>query len=171
MKVNLPEERVRRFIRQAMTNHIFTESRPGFVAHTATSAAPIKFPLLKPYIGFQSEECCLASLKVIEAMQKYGASEEPAKSGYGVAMGLNPNDDKDCVFRFVQEDGEGEAKGFRLKRIGEAMECMKGYGPYHVRHVQRGFDWASLGTATIVDVSLEIGWMSFGILATLEIVL
>ena len=152
-KVKLPEERVRRFIRHAMTNHIFSEPRPGFVAHTATSAVPIKFPALKPLIGFHSEECGPASHNIIEAMERWGGSEEPARSGYGILMGLNPDDDKDCVFRFVQEDGEGERKGFRLKRIGEAMDAMKGSGAYHVGHVQRGLDWAGLGTATVVDVS------------------
>lgn len=62
-------------------------------------------------------------------------------------------DGKDCVFRFVAEDGEGDKKGFRMKRIGEAMESMKGDGTYNVAHAQQGFDWASLGKATVVDVS------------------
>ena len=154
--VKLPEDRVRRFIRQAMTNHIFTEPRPGFVAHTASSAAAIKIPAIKTLIEFFSEECCTASLKTVDAMKKWGASEEPARSGYGVAMGLNPDDDKDCVFRFAQEDGEGENKGFRLKRIGEAMEALKETGTYRVEHVQRGFDWAGLGNATVVDVSVQL---------------
>ena len=138
-----------------MTNHIFTEPRPGFVAHTATSAAPVKFPAYRTLIEFQSEESNLASLHIIDAMERWGGSEEPARSGYGIAMGLNPDDDKDCVFRFVQEDGEGERKGFRLKRIGEAMDAMKGSGAYHVGHVQRGLNWSELGTATVVDVSIS----------------
>ena len=152
-KVKLPENRVRRFIRQAMTNHIFTESRPGFVTHTATSAIPVKLPALRAFIGHNTEDGGPASVKVIEAMEKWGASEEPAESGFGIAWGLNVKDGKDCVFKFVQQDGEGDQKGFRMKRIGQAMESMKGDGAYHVGHVQRGFDWAGLGKATVVDVS------------------
>lgn len=146
-KVKLSEDRVRRIVRQAMTNHIFIEPRPGFVAHTASSAAPVRIPSIKPVMDFFAGECCPANAKLIDAMEKWGASEEPARSGYGVAMGLNPDDDKDCVFRFAQEDGEGENKGFRMKRIGAAMESIKGTGPYRVEHVQRGFDWAGLGNA------------------------
>lgn len=162
-KVNLPEDRVRRFIRQAMTNHIFTEPRPGFVAHTASSAAPVRIPAIKPLMDFYSGESCPALSKIVDALDKWGASEEPARSGYGVAMGLNPDDDKDCVFRFALEDGEGENKGFRMRRMGQAMESVKGTGPYRVEHVQRGFDWASLGNATVVDLGGSVGHLSIEI--------
>lgn len=152
-KVNIPENRLRRFIRQAMSNHIFTEPRPGYVAHTATSAIPVKIPSLKSFIGHITEDGGPASVKVIEALERWGASDRPAESGFGIAWGLDLKDGKDCVFRFVADDGEGEKKGFRMKRIGHAMESMKGDGAYDVGHVQQGFDWASLGEATVVDVS------------------
>lgn len=152
-KVNLSEERLRRFIRQVMTNHVFTESRPGYVAHTAASAVPVRIPSFRWWIEHNAEDGGPAYPKVIQALETWGASDQPAESGFGIAFGLNAKDGKDSVFRFVAEDGEGEKKGFRMKRIGHAMEGMKGDGAYNVGHVQKGFDWASLGEATVVDVS------------------
>lgn len=152
-KVGLAEERLRRFIRQAMTNHIFTESRPGFVAHTATSAVPARIPSFRWYIEHNTEDGGPAYPHVIPALEKWGASDQPAKSGFGIAFGLDAKDSKDSVFQFVAEDGEGEKKGFRMRRIGNAMEGMKGDGAYNVGHAQNGFDWASLGDdAIVVDV-------------------
>ncbi|KAL8731400.1 MAG: hypothetical protein Q9181_004328 [Wetmoreana brouardii] len=152
-KIGLSEERLRRFIRHAMTNHVFRESRPGYVAHTATSAIPARIPSLRWSIEFNSEDGGNAYPKVIPALEEWGASDQPAESGFGLAFGLDAKDGKDSVFRFVAEDGEGDRKGFRMKRIGQAMEAMKGDGAYNVAHVQKGFDWAALGKATAVDVS------------------
>ncbi|KAI4089578.1 MAG: hypothetical protein LQ344_005293 [Seirophora lacunosa] len=160
-KVGLAEERLRRFIRQSMTNHIFTESRPGFVAHTATSAVPARIPSFRWYIEHNTEDGGPAYPQVIPALEKWGASDQPAKSGFGIAFGLDAKDSKDSVFQFVAEDGEGEKKGFRMRRIGNAMEGMKGDGAYNVGHAQRGFDWASLGDdATVVDLGGSVGHLS-----------
>ncbi|KAI4113180.1 MAG: hypothetical protein LQ345_005784 [Seirophora villosa] len=161
LKVGLAEERLRRFIRQAMTNHIFTESRPGFVAHTATSAVPARIPSFRWYIEHNAEDGGPAYPHVIPALEKWGASDQPAKSGFGIAFGLDAKDSKDSVFQFVAEDGEGEKKGFRMRRIGNAMEGMKGDGAYNVGHAQNGFDWASLGDdATVVDLGGSVGHLS-----------
>ncbi|KAL8972203.1 MAG: hypothetical protein Q9197_002893 [Variospora fuerteventurae] len=159
-KVGLAEERLRRFIRQAMTNHVFTESRPGFVAHTATSAVPARIPSFRWFMEHNAEDGGPAYPKVITALEKWGASDQPAESGFGLAFGLDAQDGKDSVFRFVAEDGEGEKKGFRMKRIGNAMEGMKGDGAYNVGHAQQGFDWASLGDATVVDLGGSVGHLS-----------
>lgn len=88
-KVGLPEERVRRFVRQAMTNRVFRESKPGYVTHTAASAVPVRIPSLKSFIGHNTEDGGPASNKVIQALEKWGASEEPAESGFGLAWGLD----------------------------------------------------------------------------------
>ncbi|KAI4191315.1 MAG: hypothetical protein LQ348_003536 [Seirophora lacunosa] len=163
-KVGLAEERLRRFIRQAMTNHIFTESRPGFVAHTATSAVPARIPSFRWYIEHNTEDGGPAYPHVIPALEKWGASDQPAKSGFGIAFGLDAKDSKDSVFQFVAEDGEGEKKGFRMRRIGNAMEGMKGDGAYNVGHAQNGFDWASLGDdAIVVDLGGSVGHLSIEI--------
>lgn len=100
--------------------------------------------------------------KVIPALEEWGATDQPAESGFGIAFGLDAKDGKDSVFRFVAEDGEGDKKGFRMKRIGNAMEGMKGDGAYNVGHVHKGFDWSALGEATVVDVSLPMfcPWLS-----------
>ena len=154
-KVGVSTNHIRRIIRQAMTNNIFTESRPGYVIHTATSAVPVKHPNIKAWIGHNGDDVASASVKVVEAMEKWGDSPEPAESGFGLAFGLTTEKGRDSVFDFIGQDGEGENKGWRMKRVGAAMESMKGTGAHDVGHIHAGFDWDSLGKATVVDVSLS----------------
>jgi len=152
-KVGLSTDHTRRIIRHAMTNNIFAESRPGHVMHTASSIVPVKFPNVKSWIGHNGDDASQASVKMVEAMTRWGHSQEPAESGFGIAFGLNTSAGRDSVFSFVQQDGKGDKKGWRMKRIGEAMAAMKGAGGYDVGHIHAGFDWESLGSAKIVDVS------------------
>ncbi|KAI4123070.1 MAG: hypothetical protein LQ338_005466, partial [Usnochroma carphineum] len=98
-KVGLSEERLRRFIRHAMTSHVFTESRPGYVAHTATSAVPARIPSFRWFIEHMAEDGGPAYPKVIPALEEWGATDQPAESGFGIAFGLDAKDGKDSVFR------------------------------------------------------------------------
>lgn len=153
-KVGLSTDHIKRIIRHAMTNNIFAESRPGYVIHTATSIVPVKFPNIRSWIGHNGDDVANASVKVVDALRRWGHSQEPAQSGFGIAFGLDTTVDRDSVFSFVQQDGTGNKKGWRMKRIGEAMASMKGAGNYDVGHIHAGFDWKSLGKAKVVDVSI-----------------
>lgn len=156
-KTNLAEGRVRRILRHAMTNHIFKESRPGYVAHTATSAVPARNPTLISWIGHNVDEVGASSTKMVEAMERWGDSEDLIETGYGLAFGVDQEKGEggnSSFFKFLQDDGEGERKGWRMQRLGEAMESMKGGdGTLDVAHVHNGFDWEGLRKATVVDVS------------------
>lgn len=73
---NVNEGHLRRILRQAMTNNIFCEPRVGFVAHTAESSALVRDKGSLNWTGYTLEESFPASAKVVEATEKYGASEE-----------------------------------------------------------------------------------------------
>ena len=60
----LPEYHVQRFLRYAMTFHIFRESRKGVVAHTSASKLLADDPLMRQWIGMVSEEIWPAASKV-----------------------------------------------------------------------------------------------------------
>ena len=159
-KINLAEGRVRRILRHAMTNYIFKEARPGYVVHTATSAMPVRNPALISWIGHNIEEVGTSSVKVVEAMERWGDSEDLIESGFGIAFGADQEHGKggkSSFFKFLQDDGEGDKKGWRMQRLGEAMDSMKGGdGTLDAAHVHKGFNWEGLGKATVVDVSARI---------------
>lgn len=60
----LPESYIQRFLRCAMTFHIFQEPRKGVVAHTAASKLLADDQLMREWIGMVSEEIWPAASKV-----------------------------------------------------------------------------------------------------------
>lgn len=145
-----------------MSNRIFWAPTPDSVAHTLTSAEVIRSPLLYAWIGHNIEEVSPGSTKVIEAMEKYGDSQDPVEAGIPLAFNLEGEN----LFQFFENDGVGEAKasdgkidkfdrtkGWRARRFGNAMKFMMSHGVSAAQRVHGGFDWESLGEATVVDVS------------------
>ena len=134
-----------------MTNRIFYEPSSNQVAHTATSAVVFKEPLLKSWIGHNIEEVGAASVKLVESMDKYGDSEDPGQAAICLAFGLKEGEN---CFTLLENDGEGDMKGWRARRFGEAMRSMTAGAMHSAKHVHGGFDWQSLGKGTVVDVYL-----------------
>src|SRR4051812_17270441 len=69
------EDRVERLIRHAMTNHIFTEPRTGYVAHTAASRLLVQNQGLQDFVGTNTEEVWPASVSLITAMERFPDSK------------------------------------------------------------------------------------------------
>jgi 6-hydroxytryprostatin B O-methyltransferase len=147
-KVGLSESRLIRLLRYAMTMRLFCEPRPGFVAHTAASAAWLRTPYLSAWIAYNMEERVPGSIRFIDALRKYGDSEDPRDTAVHLALGL-PKDMS--MYHFIASDGEGDEKGWRLRRFSQAMAYI-GEGRWGMMHIHNGFDWKALGAATVVDV-------------------
>ncbi|KAL8717535.1 MAG: hypothetical protein Q9225_005228 [Loekoesia sp. 1 TL-2023] len=156
-KLGLPEYRVHRILRHAMTFRVFRESRPGYVAHTGPSAAFIQDPYLNDWVSFNLDEVWPADTKLSEALRRFGDSEEPGDS----AIGLAYNFPKDKTYwDFVANDGEGENKGWRQKRFAQGMKFIAAGNPHAHHHLHAAFDWAGLEKATVVDVGGSTGHVS-----------
>jgi hypothetical protein len=149
-QVPLTERQLRRILRHAMTRRFFAESRPGYVVHTSLSATIARLPKLVSWIGHNIDEIGSASSRMIDAIEKWGDSQDPCQTGYNIAFGLS---ETDSIFTHFGTDGEGERKGWRGRRFGEAMESMTSGGAHDVSHILNGFAWGDLGPATVVDVS------------------
>ena len=67
-----------------MTNHIFCEPRPGFVAHTAVSRLMVDNPLMQDFVGNVCEVRFPASARTVDALEKYGESQDPSQSGFSL---------------------------------------------------------------------------------------
>lgn len=150
-KVGLSTDRVARLLRHAMTNNLFEEPRAGYVGHTALSSIIVREPLSKSWILHNFEE--VVTSKFLEAYDKYGESEEPNETATSLGHDYFAKHPNDNFWTFLEADGEGENKGYRMRRFADAMVWATGHKNDEDMNLINGFDWASLGEATVVDVS------------------
>jgi hypothetical protein len=135
-----------------MTRRTFCEPTRGYVAHTANSAAVVKDSSLSAWIGHNIDEVGRALSWQVKALDKWGDTEDPSKAALCLATELPEGG---TFFEFLQNDNEGGEKGWRAKRFGLAMTAMSKTGAFSSTHIHTGFDWASLGEATMVDVCIS----------------
>lgn len=160
----MPESKLRRVLHHAINNHIFFSPSEESIAHTATSAEVVLDPFLYAHIEHNYFEAEPAASKIIEAIARFGDSEDPNQAGAALALPL----EGEAVFAWMQKDGVGEpseeilsgkdvkgdrTKGYRSRRFGVAMQSMMRGRLHDASHVNRGFDWGLLGKGTVVDVS------------------
>ncbi|KAK0663249.1 O-methyltransferase gsfB [Lasiodiplodia hormozganensis] len=145
--VNVDVVNVKRIVRHAITNRVFCEPRPGYVAHTAASMALLD-PTMNDWVGLCSSDFFPAAARTVDAMQKWPGSQEPTQCGFSVAWDID-------VPMFV-EIGRNPA---RAKRFGRAMHSLTGGEGYEVDYLVNGYPWDALGKATVVDVGGSHGFV------------
>ncbi|CEN59742.1 hypothetical protein ASPCAL02186 [Aspergillus calidoustus] len=142
-KTKLDPIRLRRYLQHTIMYHVFTESRPGFVAHSAASRLLSTDPAALDTVGFLVEELAPAGTKVIEAEAQWPDSAEPNETGFNVAFNTT-----DSFYREIAKTDE------RARRFGAAMRFMTSGTFYDIAHLIRGYDWKALDVpgAVMVDV-------------------
>ena len=125
----------------AMTTHFLHEPTPGEVAHSSTSAAFIKNPSLRDSALFKTSIFAMMASQTVEATQKYGATESKTQTTYNIWK----NTDKP-FFDHIKEDKE------LTRQFASYMENVTSGKGTSIQHLLRGYDWASLAEATVVDV-------------------
>ncbi|KAF2875850.1 putative O-methyltransferase [Massariosphaeria phaeospora] len=125
------EERVlRRLFRYAMTNGMFTEPEPGFVAHTSLSRLLLEDPGAFDALGMTIEDLAPASLQLLKALQKYPASSEPNETGFNIANNTNLP-----IYEYIAQDPE------RARRFGAGMMYFSHGDEFDLRHLITAFPW------------------------------
>jgi 6-hydroxytryprostatin B O-methyltransferase len=137
---NVPEVHLKRLLRHAMTQKIFCEPRPGVIAHTAASAALVNDSTLCDFVGMQSEELWPAANSVIDAIEKFGESEESNHTAFNIAFGT-----PDPFYTKISKDS------WRVQRFARAMGAGSGADGYGMEGLC-SYNWAEIGKGTIVDV-------------------
>jgi len=151
-KVSVPMLNLRRLLRHAMTNHIFSEPIKGFVSHTSVSRLLLDDNSMNAWVGFIVNDCWLPIANVVKAMKKWPGSGEPTETGVNLAYGT-----EDKFFDIIQKDQE------LAKRFSMAMEAHGGGEGFLVKWTVEGYPWGSLGEATVVDMGGSQGFVSFAI--------
>lgn len=70
-----------------MTYHIFRESSPGRVSHTASSSLLASNPLLRAYIACSIDEVTPSADLMVKAMERWPQSQEPHEAAWNLAHG------------------------------------------------------------------------------------
>ncbi|KAL2799532.1 S-adenosyl-L-methionine-dependent methyltransferase [Aspergillus keveii] len=150
-KTKLDPIHLRRYLQHTMMYRVFTEPRPGFVAHSAASRLLSTDPAALDTVGFLVEELAPAGTKVIEAEAQWPDSAEPNETGFNVAFNTT-----DSFYREIAKTDE------RARRFGAAMRFMTSGTFYDIAHLIHGYDWSALDVpgAVVVDVGGGQGGVS-----------
>ena len=130
-------------MRQAMSNHIFTEDSPGHVRHTAASRQLATDADLNDTIAMMAQDIWKPCTRLVDAIKEHPECEEASKAAFTLAYEPGVP-----MFSYVAKHPE------RARRFGGAMRYFATWPAWDLKYLVRGFDWASLdhpGT-TFVDV-------------------
>jgi len=139
--VNLPEDTLTRTIRYAIGNGIFHEPTAGVFGHTASSAALAHNEHLRNIALTSTHELSYILLKLAEALSQ---QQKKGKDGPVAAFNIEYPQYSN-VFEFLSKDPESASR-YHNYMVGRVMTSRWGLG-----HLQTAWDWASVGSKTIID--------------------
>lgn len=142
-KVNLDEAFVTRILRHAMSYHVFSEPSPGYVSHTVSSTLLHSGGSVRDWLDMTLEEWGPASVKAIDALEKYRGSQEPKETGFGLAF------NGQTIFEFLAQRPE------RARVFASAMGNFSKGISHKVEHLVENYCWADLGDGVVIDVILS----------------
>jgi hypothetical protein len=144
----MQEYDLKRILHQAMSQHIFTEPRKGYVAHTAISKKIAEDPLVRDWIAFLCVDLWKAAPRVIDAVAKWPGSEEIDHTASALA--------NDAPQSLITEIGKYPE---RLARLPGAMQVVGSQPRINPSPFVDSVDWTDVHT--LVDVGGGSGWVCF----------
>lgn len=149
-------DKCRRILRHAMNYYLFREPTPDHVAHSALSALLARDVNARNLVSHCVEDIFPATTSESDAIAKWPNANDPTKSG--VALAFNLAEGK-SVFDWFGEHPE------RAQIFGGAMAFLSSEGTEisAMAETAYGYDWRSLGKASLVDVGGSRGHISIAI--------
>ena len=135
------ESQLKSVARMAITDGLFYEPCPNCIGHSATSTLLATNQNLHGWAVFMCETSAPTAAKLVEASERWPNSVDKSQTAFNVAF------QTDLPF-FQHLAGNPE----RTQQFAGYMKSVTNSEGTHVKHLLAGFDWASLGQATIVDV-------------------
>ena len=149
----MPEQRLKSIVRMAMTNTLFSEPAPNTVTHSATSALFVENENVYAWATYLCETSAPTAAKLVEASVKWPGSEKRNEAAYNIAFKTDLP-----FFDDIALDPE------KTKRFARYMKNVTTSEGTDIKHLVAGFDWAGLGTSTVVDVSNPSHHRTFALL-------
>lgn len=140
--VGLSEDVLTRSVRYAIGNGIFCEPTAGYFAHSASSAVLAHDEHLKNIALTGTHELSYILLKLADTLKLQQAKDaEGPQAAFNVAY-----PEYDNVFEFLSKN-PASAGRYHLYMVGRAHTSR-----WSMRHLQTAWDWASVGSKTMLDV-------------------
>ncbi|KAI1804354.1 S-adenosyl-L-methionine-dependent methyltransferase [Daldinia bambusicola] len=168
-RVSLPEDVVRRVLKHAVTLRIFEETDPGKsssnVRHNSRSAALARNAGLQALVSSVLDVASTPMMVMPEALNRYSRGK-PAltqnmdETSFALMYSGGQFGKYRTSWDLLENDGEGENKGWRQRKFVEFMAYIKEL--FHLEGVLLdAYDWKAVGKATVVDVGGSAGHDSF----------
>lgn len=142
-RADVPLTTMTSVIRMAMVFGFFQETRDGALRHTTLSSAFAIESDLYNWMMYMAKETAPTVAHFVKATERWPGSEKQSETAYSLSRGTNLS-----FFDHINLSAE------RANEFGTYMKSQaaneKGTS---VDLLAEGFDWASLGKATVVDVS------------------
>ena len=129
----------------AMTSNFLCEPELDKIAHNAVSSQFVTNPGLLDWALFMTQFSMPTAAKMVEATERWGATEKKNETAVNISF-----DTELPLFDFIKKSPE------MTKQFAAYMKNVTASEGTNIRHLLTGFDWASLGEATVVDV--RISW-------------
>ncbi|KAI0199447.1 S-adenosyl-L-methionine-dependent methyltransferase [Astrocystis sublimbata] len=144
----ISEPDVRRLVRYAIALRVFSEPRPGVIAHSAASRLLAEDAGVHDYIATCSDELWQAAAQQCNAMVRFPGSQEPSQTGFSLA-----NNTDMSMYQYLSYHP------LRSARFANMMRGFTGGSAFDLRFITDFYDWAQHGGGTIVDVGGSQGFV------------
>lgn len=142
MVAGVPDAQLKSVARMAMLSNFLREPVPNEVGHSATSALFVTNPGMLDWALFMAAETAPGAMVFVEATERWGSTSQRNQTAFNIAR----NTDR-TFLDYVNQDPD------LSKKFAAYMKNLLSSEGTSLRHLLNGFDWASLGEATVVDVS------------------
>ncbi|KAM0256726.1 hypothetical protein ACHAQJ_004793 [Trichoderma viride] len=151
-KTTLEPITLARTLRYAMTNYLFHEPSPGYIAHTANSRVLAQDASLQAWVGFNSESCFPAAGKVSQALESHPEATDPTHAGFNFAFDTVG---KEPMYATL-------AKKLEADRFARAMQSFTHGEGYEVSYLVDNYDLSDVNErgGTFVDIGGSHGFVS-----------
>jgi len=141
----VPVKTLKSVVRMAICDGFLSEQTPNAVGHSRLSAQFSRNPALKDWAMFLAEASAPMALKLTDATDKWGETAIKTETAFNLAM------NSDLPFFDYLSQSEK-----LTKRFAGYMKSVTATQGTAIDHLLKGFDWAGLGDAKVVDVSLYV---------------
>lgn len=161
-KTRLPVDVVYRVLQHGVNLRLFAEVDLGDgktgIEHNSRSAALAKSPGLQALVSSTLDDAGAPVMLLHESLRRFTQDKDSLtqnmdESAFALLHKAGVYGEKyERCWDFVENDGDGDRKGWRQRQFVEFMKYIKGL--FHMEDiVLEAHDWASVGGATVVDVS------------------
>jgi 6-hydroxytryprostatin B O-methyltransferase len=141
-KAGVSAVRLKCLARMAMTNHVFAEPKPGFIAHSATSAALVENSKMRDQRVWVTSVNVPTASAMVTAHERWPDSTGPNETAFNAAFNTELP-----MYQYIAKQPELH------KVFGRVMSGVGSSPKSDLKHLVNAFNWAGLGKATVVDVS------------------